>query len=50
MHCADSRGHGSDEEKTSGDGAGAGGELPNDSTGEPGEKVSAHVCKCTDKQ
>lgn len=49
MHSADSRGHGSDEEKTPGDGAGAGGELPDHSTREPGEKVYARMCMCADK-
>lgn len=49
MHSADSRGHGGDEEKTPRDGAGAGGELPDDSTREPGEKVSARVHTCADK-
>lgn len=48
MHSVDSRGHAGDEEKTPGDGAGAG-ELPDDSTREPGEKLSAHVYMCADQ-
>lgn len=40
----DSRGHGSNEETAPGNGAGAGGELSDHSTREPGEEACMRVC------